>query len=207
MKPDLAGRRCRGAQGLEPAARTDDSIASLCQRRCPPTHSGSVADVKAGLERVGYPASPRLAGRYCSSSASRFCWSRGAPRARAGRAAKAISRATERLIRLQCYEGLDRRSRCTASGTTANASAHPKRRVTRPARPGTTSRRRTSSTRPLLEAIASTEPWCCSSTRSTRPTRSSRRCSSGALGLRPRSRARRDRGGHRDRRPHLQQLA
>ena len=71
--------------------------------------SGSVADVKAGLERVGYLADePAALVAYLAQAIGKPVLVEGPAGVGKTELAKAISRATERsLIRLQCYEGLD----------------------------------------------------------------------------------------------------
>jgi MoxR-like ATPase len=136
-------------------------------------HSGSVADVKAGLERVGYLADePAALVAYLAQALGKPVLVEGPAGVGKTELAKAISRATERsLIRLQCYEGLDETKslyewnyrkqllRIQASDPAPD-----------PAAPGRGAEEAPGQvfddifsedfllTRPLLEAIASTEP-------------------------------------------------
>ena len=70
---------------------------------------GSVADVKAALERVGYLADePAALVAYLAQQLGKPVLVEGPAGVGKTELAKAISRATGReLIRLQCYEGLD----------------------------------------------------------------------------------------------------
>jgi MoxR-like ATPase len=136
-------------------------------------HSASVADVKAGLERVGYLADePAALVAYLAQALGKPVLVEGPAGVGKTELAKAISRATERsLIRLQCYEGLDETKslyewnyrkqllRIQASDPAPD-----------PAAPGRAAEEAPGQvfddifsedfllTRPLLEAIASTEP-------------------------------------------------
>ena len=69
----------------------------------------SVAEVKAGLERVGYLADePAALVAYLAQELGKPVLVEGPAGVGKTELAKAISRATKRsLIRLQCYEGLD----------------------------------------------------------------------------------------------------
>jgi MoxR-like ATPase len=71
--------------------------------------NGSVAEVKAALERVGYLADePAVLVAYLAQELGKPVLVEGPAGVGKTELAKAISRATERtLIRLQCYEGLD----------------------------------------------------------------------------------------------------
>ena len=125
-------------------------------RRSRPAWSGSA--ISPTSPRRSWPTSPR-------SSESRS-WSRAGGRGQ-DRAAKAISRATERgLIRLQCYEGLDEAKSLYEWNyrkqlLRIQASDHRRRGRGAEDAAGQVFEdifARTSLTRPLLEAIASTEP-------------------------------------------------
>jgi MoxR-like ATPase len=72
-------------------------------------HTGSVADVKAALERVGYLADePAALVAHLAQELGKPVLVEGPAGVGKTELAKALARATERtLIRLQCYEGLD----------------------------------------------------------------------------------------------------
>lgn len=135
--------------------------------------SGSVTEAKAALERVGYLADePAALVAYLAQELGKPVLVEGPAGVGKTELAKAISRATDRtLIRLQCYEGLDeakalyewnyRKQLLRIQATAGDPS------------PGTPARKAEDVTgdswedifaedflltRPLLEAIASTEP-------------------------------------------------
>ena len=124
----------------------------------------SVAEVKAGLERVGYLADePAALVAYLAQELGKPVLVEGPAGVGKTELAKAISRATKRsLIRLQCYEGLDEakslyewnyRKQLLRIQASTDAEAGPAA--------GTFEDIFAEDfllTRPLLEAIASTEP-------------------------------------------------
>ena len=124
----------------------------------------SVAEVKAGLERVGYLADePAALVAYLAQELGKPVLVEGPAGVGKTELAKAISRATERsLIRLQCYEGLDEakslyewnyRKQLLRIQASTDAEGGPAA--------GTFEDIFAEDfllTRPLLEAIASTEP-------------------------------------------------
>jgi MoxR-like ATPase len=136
-------------------------------------HSGSVADVKAGLERVGYLADePAALVAYLAQALGKPVLVEGPAGVGKTELAKAISRATERsLIRLQCYEGLDEaKSLYEWNYRKQLLRIQASDPATDPAAPGRGAEEAAGQvfedifaedfllTRPLLEAIASTEP-------------------------------------------------
>jgi MoxR-like ATPase len=147
--------------------------------------SGSVAEAKAALERVGYLADePAALVAYLAQALGKPVLVEGPAGVGKTELAKAISRATERtLIRLQCYEGLDeakalyewnyRKQLLRIQATAGDPSPGTPGRIR--AAPGSPVADAPSEevagdswedifaedfllTRPLLEAIASTEP-------------------------------------------------
>jgi MoxR-like ATPase len=137
------------------------------------THSASVAEVKDALGRVGYLADePAALVAYLAQRLGKPVLVEGPAGVGKTELAKAISRATERaLIRLQCYEGLDEakalyewnyRKQLLRINAPDASSASP------PGASGSDEGRGSAFdeifsepyllTRPLLEAIASTEP-------------------------------------------------
>jgi MoxR-like ATPase len=133
----------------------------------------SVAEVKAGLERVGYLADePAALVAYLAQELGKPVLVEGPAGVGKTELAKAISRATERrLIRLQCYEGLDEaKSLYEWNYRKQLLRIQASDPATDPAAPGRGAEEATGHvfedifaedfllTRPLLEAIASTEP-------------------------------------------------
>ena len=133
----------------------------------------SVAEVKAGLERVGYLADePAALVAYLAQELGKPVLVEGPAGVGKTELAKAISRATKRsLIRLQCYEGLDEAKALYEWNYRKQLlriqASDP---ATDPAAPGRGAEDAAGQvfedifaedfllTRPLLEAIASTEP-------------------------------------------------
>jgi len=147
--------------------------------------SGSVAEAKAALERVGYLADESAAlVAYLAQALGKPVLVEGPAGVGKTELAKAISRATDRtLIRLQCYEGLDeakalyewnyRKQLLRIQATAGDPSpATPERIRAAPGSPVADAPSEDVAgdswedifaedfllTRPLLEAIASTEP-------------------------------------------------
>ncbi|HEX5954944.1 MAG TPA: MoxR family ATPase [Solirubrobacterales bacterium] len=133
----------------------------------------SVAEVKAGLERVGYLADePAALVAYLAQELGKPVLVEGPAGVGKTELAKAISRATERsLIRLQCYEGLDEaKSLYEWNYRKQLLRIQASDPATDPAAPGRGAEEAAGQvfedifaedfllTRPLLEAIASTEP-------------------------------------------------
>ena len=133
----------------------------------------SVAEVKAGLERVGYLADePAALVAYLAQELGKPVLVEGPAGVGKTELAKAISRATERrLIRLQCYEGLDEaKSLYEWNYRKQLLRIQASDPATDPAAPGRGAEDAAGQvfedifaedfllTRPLLEAIASTEP-------------------------------------------------
>jgi MoxR-like ATPase len=133
----------------------------------------SVAEVKAGLERVGYLADePAALVAYLAQELGKPVLVEGPAGVGKTELAKAISRATERrLIRLQCYEGLDEaKSLYEWNYRKQLLRIQASDPATDPAAPGREAEEAAGHvfedifaedfllTRPLLEAIASTEP-------------------------------------------------
>jgi len=129
-------------------------------------HPSSVADVKAALDRAGYLADePAALVAYLAQRLGKPVLVEGPAGVGKTELAKALSRATERhLIRLQCYEGLDEAKALyewnyrkqllriqAESGTDAE-------RASWEAVHGDIFAEEFLLTRPLLQAIASTEP-------------------------------------------------
>jgi MoxR-like ATPase len=140
-------------------------------------HSGSVAEVRAELERVGYLADESAAlVAYLARELGKPVLVEGPAGVGKTELAKAISRATERtLIRLQCYEGLDEAKalyewnyrkqllRIQATATEARPPSSPVGRGREAEEPTGDAFDDIFAedfllTRPLLEAIASSEP-------------------------------------------------
>jgi MoxR-like ATPase len=134
--------------------------------------TGSVPDAKAALERVGYLADePAALVAYLAQELGKPVLVEGPAGVGKTELAKAISRATDRtLIRLQCYEGLDeskalyewnyRKQLLRIQASDPRSEAEPA--TTGHQAPGQVFDDIFSEdfllTRPLLEAIASTEP-------------------------------------------------
>ena len=133
----------------------------------------SVAEVKAGLERVGYLADePAALVAYLAQELGKPVLVEGPAGVGKTELAKAISRATERsLIRLQCYEGLDEaKSLYEWNYRKQLLRIQASDPATDPAATGRGAEEAAGQvfedifaedfllTRPLLEAIASTEP-------------------------------------------------